>query len=237
MCKRWLATVIQWSPRRTAVWRHGGRRPRWLVEHIYVCVWFCACGWDGGAGGIQFGGWVDPVGLAASLNQENEWEPTLGVTPFLSRWLPLISLSLFCSFLLLLAPEAKKTVEIAKINRVFDNMFDGMLQGCLTVFNDLNQRKERQMFISFDEMIRNPFKVQWSSLMCQKFWAFGISTRAKQHHPMGGSHSHNQREEHLPERCYYGRKNTTNYTMRWQDTSICVVLQRQTQWFTSVRGK
>ena len=97
MCKRWLATVIQWSPRRTAVWRHGGRRPRWLVEHIYVwvCVIQWACGWDGGTGGIQFGGWVDPVGLAASLNQENEWEPTLGVTPFLPRWPLLISLFSF----------------------------------------------------------------------------------------------------------------------------------------------
>ena len=97
MCKRWLATVIQWSPRRTAVWRHGGRQPRWLVEHIYVwvCVIQWACGWDGGTGGIQFGGWVDPVGLAASLNQENEWEPTLGVTPFLPRWPLLISLFSF----------------------------------------------------------------------------------------------------------------------------------------------
>lgn len=41
--------------------------------NIFTCV--CdsfACGWDGGAGGRQFGGWVDPVGLAASLNQENE---------------------------------------------------------------------------------------------------------------------------------------------------------------------
>lgn len=48
---------------------------------IFTCVWFCACGWDGGDRGIQFGEWVDPLGLAASLNQENEWEPTLDVTP------------------------------------------------------------------------------------------------------------------------------------------------------------
>lgn len=65
---------------------------------IFTCVWFWACGWVGGAGGIQFGGWVDPVGLAASLNQGNEWEPTLGVTPFLSRWPLLISLFSLFSF-------------------------------------------------------------------------------------------------------------------------------------------
>lgn len=56
----------------------------------------------------------------------------------------------FSAVLSFLAPEAKKTVETAKMNSVFDNMFDGMLQGGSTVFNDLNQQKEKQMFIPFD---------------------------------------------------------------------------------------
>lgn len=50
------------------------RTPAPLVGGTYLraCVILFACGWDGGAVGRQFGGWVDPVGLAASLNQENE---------------------------------------------------------------------------------------------------------------------------------------------------------------------
>lgn len=47
------------------------------------------CSWDGGDRRTQSGRWEDPSGLAASLNIENEWEATLGVTPFITSLLPL----------------------------------------------------------------------------------------------------------------------------------------------------
>lgn len=47
------------------------RTPAPLVggEYLRVCD---SVHVDGGDRGIQFGEWVDPLGLAASLNQENE---------------------------------------------------------------------------------------------------------------------------------------------------------------------
>lgn len=43
---------------------------------------------------------------------------------------------------------------------MFDGVIGGMLPGCLTVLNYLNQPKKKQMYVPFDSMIRNPFKVQ-----------------------------------------------------------------------------
>lgn len=139
------------------------RTPAPLVGGTFLRVWFCAWGWDGGAGGIQFGGWVDPMGLAASLNQENEWEPTLGVTPFPCRGPPIISLSLsgLPSCCWHLRERTLQFLEWTGCSRV---EFDSILQR----FDDINQQWKKQTFISFDWMIRSMFCVDWNKVMCQK---------------------------------------------------------------------
>lgn len=168
MCKRWLATVIQWSPRRTAVWRHGGRRPRWLVEHIYVCVQICACGWDGGTEEYNLaGGWTRCALLHHWTREMN------GCLHEVSSPLPLPLASILCPVLLPLSPpRQRKQLKLEKWSPCLTICSTAFCKGLLTAFNDLNQQTETQRFVSSDRRITNPFKVHWGSLMWQKFWAF-----------------------------------------------------------------
>lgn len=225
MCKRWLATVIQWSPRRTAVWRHGGRRPRWLVEHIYVCVcvWFCACGWDGGARGIQFGGWVDPVGLAASLNQENEWEPTQGVTPFLCCWPPLISLSPLCSSLLsslFWPPRQRKQLKLQKWTQCLTICLTAcckVARLCLMTWISRRRNKCLYHLIKWLEIHSKFSEAAWCGRNFERL-NFNKSKTA----PPNGRFSQPQsgRGTSHWEVPQWEEQQKTHFNMRWQDTSM-----------------
>lgn len=85
-------------------------------------------------------------------------------------------------------------------------------------------------------MIRNPFKVQWSSPTCQKFGAFEFEPEQNSTTQWEVLMAAARERSASLRRCYYGRKNTAHCMKRWQDTSSCFASQWQTQWFTSARG-
>jgi len=85
-----------------------------------------------------------------------------------------------------LAPEAKETVETAtttKKKRV------RVSPGCRGAsLHDLNRpRKEKHVFVLFDQMITNAFKVHSKQPDAPDL---DISIRAEQHHPTGAPLSH-----------------------------------------------
>ena len=81
-------------------WR---RQRRWLVEHISVCVIVCVgSGWGNRRRRVC---WVDPSGITASLNEDNEWERTGGVPPAPRLTLTLRSIA---AASLQLEPEANR---------------------------------------------------------------------------------------------------------------------------------